>query len=325
MAPMLSVAVRPRNLGILALMVAATVVCGLLANWQWDRAQRARAATEITQSTESVSLAQVMGEGEVVTNAMQGRLVSVTGQYQPDSQVIVPGRRLDGTDATIILTDFLITDGELAGTHVPIARGWMPAVDAPTADAADIPPVPTGTQTVVGRLEASEAASGGFTAPGELAEIASPLLTNEWGAPMIGGYLAVTADADADPANTVTQPPELRVLPAASSEFTRGLDLQNIAYMIQWIVFGGFFLYIWYRAVRTQYLDEQHERRERLLALAEEGASGGTGSAASDSAVTGAPDSAAQDVAASDSAVTGAPGPASTATDSSTTTDKDTP
>ena len=36
--------------------------------------------------------------------------------------------------------------------------------------------------------------------------------------------------------------------------------------MLQWILFGVFFLYIWWRSVRATYLDEQAERRLELEA-----------------------------------------------------------
>src|SRR5699024_10677969 len=43
---MLRTALRPRFMGLLALMIVATIVCGLLASWQWDRAHRALRAEE---------------------------------------------------------------------------------------------------------------------------------------------------------------------------------------------------------------------------------------------------------------------------------------
>ena len=127
-----------------------------------------------------------------------------------------------------------------------------------TLDADLAPPVPEGTVAVSGRLEASESASGGI-ADGVAREIATPLLVNEWGSLMYAGYLAL--DEAGAP---------LHVLPAAESEFSRGLNWQNIGYSFQWVMFGGFFLYLWWRSVRSTYLDEAADRREELERLLEE-------------------------------------------------------
>ena len=91
-------------------------------------------------------------------------------------------------------------------------------------------------------------------------EIATPLLVNERGSPMYAGYHAPD-EAEAP----------LSALPAAESQFSRGLDWQNIGYSFQWVAFGVFFLYLWWRSVRTAYRDELDDRREeveRLLAEA---------------------------------------------------------
>lgn len=64
------------------------------------------------------------------------------------------------------------------------------------------------------------------------------------GLAMYAGYLAL--DEARGP---------LSALPA-ESQFSRGLDWQNIGYSFQWVAFGVFFLYLWWRSVRTAYRDE---------------------------------------------------------------------
>src|SRR5699024_8006724 len=108
---------------------------------------------------------------------------------------------------------------------------------------------------ISGRLEASEAASGGVEGP-LVREIATPLLVNEWGAPMYAGYVSLDEPVGA-----------LRTLPAAESDFSRGLNWQSIGYSFQWVIFGGFFLFLWWRSVRATHLDEVAERREAMQKL----------------------------------------------------------
>ncbi len=250
---MLRVALRPRFLGLLALMIAATLVCGLLATWQWHRAHR---ALEIAPpSSEVVALADIAAVGDPVTNEDSGRAVRVSGTYDPGEQVLVPGRRIDGTDAVIVVTALHVQQADGSDARLPVARGWMPAADAAGADGAldpaAVPTAPTGTVTVTGRLEASEAAQSGVGADGTIQEIATPLLVNVWGSPMYAGYVAETSAAEG-----------LRPMPVATSAFSRGLNWQNIGYALQWVVFGVFFLYLWWRSVRTRYLDERAEAEE---------------------------------------------------------------
>lgn len=252
---MLRVALRPRFLGLLALMVAATVVCGLLASWQWERAHRAL--------TESRSAPAELGDvrdalplGEPVTNAQAGALADATGVFEPAEQVLVGGRHIDGTDAAIVVTALHVTLADGTEARLPVARGWVPAEQVTGADGeldpSLAPAPPAGEVTVTGRLEASEAATEGISG-GVVAEISTPLLVNAWGSPMYAGYLAQTSAADG-----------LAPMPEAESAFSRGLDWQNIGYAAQWILFGAFFLYLWGRTVRTAHLDELAERREAL-------------------------------------------------------------
>ncbi|MFC7463370.1 SURF1 family protein [Brachybacterium sp. GCM10030252] len=252
---MLRTALRPRYLGLLALMVVATLVCGLLASWQWDRAHRA-ITDRADGPAELGQIQDVLGVGDAVTNEIVGDFVTATGQYAPDEQVLVPDRRIDGTDAVIVVAALHVRLEDGTEARLPVARGWIES-DAVTGtdgepDPALAPSVPTGEVTVRGRLEASEPAADGVSG-GLTDAIATPLLVNEWGSPMYSGYLAQVSEADA-----------LHPMPAAESAFSRGLDWQNLGYAAQWILFGGFFLYLWWRSVRTAYLDELAERREAM-------------------------------------------------------------
>lgn len=253
MPPMLRVALRPRYLGLLALMIAATIVCGLLATWQWDRAHRALTASTQTEAP-AVPLSELMTVGDPVTNAAASRPVTVTGAFDPTQQVLVPGRSIEGTDAVIVVTALHVTEPDGSRSLLPVARGWVPADSVPATGTAGVPAPPAGEVTVTGRLEASESATQDVV-DGRTQEIATSLLVNEWGGPMYAGYIAETSPMTG-----------LRPMPQAESAFSRGLDWQNLGYALQWVLFGGFFLYLWWRAVRTQQLDEDAARAEAVAA-----------------------------------------------------------
>ena len=252
---MLRVALRPRFLGLLALMVVATAVCGLLATWQWDRAHQA-ITDKATGSEQLGDIRGVVGVGEAVTNSIVGDTVTAAGTYVPGEQVVVPGRNIGGTEAVLVVSSMLIELEDGSQARLPVLRGWIPAAELTgedgQVDPSLAPAPPQGEVEISGRLEASESASGGVV-DGVAGEIATPLLVNEWGSPMFAGYVSLDEPTGA-----------LRPVPAAESEFSRGLDWQNIGYSLQWVMFGTFFLYLWWRSVRAAHLDEVADRREAM-------------------------------------------------------------
>lgn len=258
---MLRVALRPRFLGLLALMLVATLVCGLLATWQWDRAHRA-ITSKAAGPAELGDIRDVLDVGDAVTNAIAGDTVTAAGTYVPGEQVVVPGRNIGGTEAVLIVTAMMVETEDATQVRLPVARGWLPAEELTGADGQIDPSLapapPQGEVEITGRLEASEAASGGVSG-GVASEVATPLLVNEWGSPMYSGFVSLEKPGGG-----------LQPLPAAESEFSRGLDWQNIGYSLQWVLFGAFFLYLWWRSVRAAHLDEIADRREALERMLED-------------------------------------------------------
>lgn len=260
---MLRTALRPANIGLLFLMLVVAVVCGALANWQWDRAQsglRAQEQDQALQQVAAVPLQSLIDPQETFTTEAQTRPVSVEGSFDPDRQALVPNRVIDGAEATIILTAFVVPQEDGTEAVLPVARGWVSDASDPAVAA-----VPEGPVRLEGWLQVSEVSQLGRIDEQHIGEISSPLLVNEWGGPIYTGYLAQSVAA---------VPLDGQTLPDASAspmerpqtKHEQGLDIQNLGYAVQWIVFGAFFVYLWWRTVRDQYLAERDEARDRLLA-----------------------------------------------------------
>ncbi|HWB36228.1 MAG TPA: SURF1 family protein [Rugosimonospora sp.] len=239
------VAVRPRMLGLLALLLAAAVVCGLLGAWQLDRArERGEAAQRARQASLAaaapVPLDSVLAPQTAFPGDAVGRKVSVTGTYEADGQLLVTGRAHDGATGSLVLTPLRVGTG--AGAAVlPVVRGWLPA--GGTAD-----PPPGGPVSVVGYLQAGESAGAGIA--GTTTDAISPAeLLHVWDGPIWSGYLVLASSSP-------SQPSGLALLDPPTPTET-GPNLQNLLYAVEWFVFGGFAVFIWWRAV----LDEAHGRR----------------------------------------------------------------
>jgi cytochrome oxidase assembly protein ShyY1 len=231
-------------LGLLAVFLAAATVCGLLGAWQLDRArQRGQAAVQQRQAqlsaADPVPLASVLAPQTAFAGDLVGRKVSVTGTYEAGGQLVVTGRAHDGVTGELVLTPLRVGSGSDAAV-LPVVRGWLPSGAAP-----DEPPA--GTVQLVGYLQAGES-SGTGVAAGATDAISPAELLHLWTGPIWTGYLVL---ASSDPAQGAG--PALLGPPTPTQA---NPNLQNLLYAGEWFVFGGFAVFLWWRAV----LDEAHGR-----------------------------------------------------------------
>lgn len=261
---MLSVARQPRMIALLLLLLAAAAVCGRLGVWQLDRAQeRGRLADQHAAAEAAATgvapLAQLLPPQTTFPGELVGRQAWVEGEYDPDEQLLVTGRALDGEVGYLVLTPLRVTDdgsggaswADLSGPPVlPVVRGWvsLALVDDAAGSGASLPDAlvpPTGVVRVSGYLQASEATGQTGIVDGRTDAVSSAALANAWGGPIYSGYLVASAS---DPA----QPDAVELLPRPSIEGGDGINLQNLFYALQWWIFGGFAVALWLRLVRDE-------------------------------------------------------------------------
>jgi cytochrome oxidase assembly protein ShyY1 len=267
----LRAALAPRLIGIFVLLLAAAVICVRLGAWQLDRAA-IRGAAEAEQAhaerlaADPVPLEDVLRAQTSFTAEELGRSVEVTGTFVPDQQVLVPDRSVDGHDVDLVVTALRVTRGPDAGAMLPVLRGWVPAEAIATdggraapADAATaaVLEVPAGERTVTGHLGGSEAAVATDYPDGMVGAISSAELANLWGGPSFSGYL-VEFTQTPDGTRATSDAAGLPHAPPPGMAMDTGLNIQNLAYAVEWVVFGGFALFLWWRMVR----DEVTYRRE---------------------------------------------------------------
>ncbi len=264
------VARTPKMVGLFVLLLVAALVCVRLGAWQLDRAT-SRGAAEAEAEHAAVLAQDPAPIGEVLAPQTSFRAehlavpVEVTGTYDPDQQVLVPDRAIDGQDAVLVVTALWVTEGPHTGAMLPVLRGWVEPdavslgdgdpvpVDATVADALE---PPAGEQTVTGYLKDSEAGVATDLGDGTVGAISSAELASLWGGPTWSGYLVEFTTADGE--REATSPAGLaHATPPGMAEET-GLNIQNLAYAVEWVIFGGFALMLWWRSVR----DETTRRRE---------------------------------------------------------------
>ncbi|WP_248305622.1 SURF1 family protein [Agromyces sp. H66] len=259
---MLQMMLRPR--WVLALLAALAIAAGfaLLGQWQIERA--VEQAVVVERPTEQVRpLAEVVEPDRPTEQAATGQRVEVTGAFVPGDTVIVEGRLNDGVAGYWVVAHLEVTDAAPGG--LPVALGW--AADADTARAAvdRFDADAGGETTVVGRFLPSEApmAPEGDADPQSMTTVAVAHLINVWAdyddRPVYFGY--VTAADPAAGLEAISSPP-----PEQAVE----LNWLNVFYAVEWVVFAGFAVFLWYRLVR-----DAVEREREVAEAAEEATASG--------------------------------------------------
>ena len=265
---MLKTALKPRWIAGLVFAIVISGVFVLLSQWQFGRSTRSEAPVS-TGTEEPRPLTAVLKPGQFFPGSVADQVVTATGRYDPQKQVLVPGRINDGAKGFWIVSAFAVQGapaltgaGASPQTWIPVARGWV-------ADAADAAAPPSGTIELTGRLIPSEAPLPNTDAgPGRASAVSVAELINLWDVSSYPGFVAASAErsGSADVAASGTIKP-LNIGPQPPAQTVNWL---NLFYAAEWVVFAGFALFIWWRLVKDDYRrdleDAQDEAAARLAA-----------------------------------------------------------
>lgn len=260
-------ALKPRWIAGFVFAIAISGVFVLLSQWQFGRSTSPE--VPVNPATEQVQpLTDTLQPGEFFHGTDADQMVSAKGTYDPDKQVLVPGRLHGGKTGYWVVSAFAV-DGApaLSGaaasprTWIPVARGWV-------AEPGDAAAPPSGLIELTGRLLPSEAPlPGKAPAPGEATAVSVAELINYWEVSSYPGFVAATAEvaggADVSPAAV---PGDLLPLNIGPQPPAQQINWLNLFYSLEWVVFAGFALFIWWRLVKDDYhrdlediLDEEHD------------------------------------------------------------------
>lgn len=268
---MLTTALRPRSLVFLAVSLIISALFVALSMWQLNASGESRTVADPAKDRIQ-TLDGTLAPGEAMTAEQADHLVSTTGEYAAGSTVVVPGRLQDGVKGFWVVSELVIrdsagrwdaADGPLS---VAVARGWV-------ASAAEAPAAPSGEIRVAGRLLPTEAPREDQGLPrGQLPTLSAAQLTNVWDAPLYSGYVAAFAEVPAarelpvtrqgalDPGAAVLSP-GLGELQIEQQPTDTSLNALNLFYAVEWVIFAGFAVFLWWRFVRDEYLRERNPER----------------------------------------------------------------
>ena len=221
----------PRWLGLHALTVLLVIVMAWLGWWQLGRAQ-AQARPPAQSDHAPAPLDDLTAPRQSLPGDAVGRLATASGAYDAGHQLLVADRERAGRPGFWLLTPLRLADG----AALPVVRGWV----ANPADPAAA--VPSGQVTVTGRLQPSEPPGPpAVEAPGgQVSTVTTAELVSVLPYPLYDGYLLLAE-----------QTPSSQAAPVAPPAPPPGrLDLQNLAYALQWWLFALFTIFIWWRLLR---------------------------------------------------------------------------
>ncbi len=245
------IARRPRWIGALALALGVAAAFAALGQWQLERSLETAIVDERDTET-PVPLDSIAEPQQVMTTEASGRVVTVSGTWVDGDEVVVTGRLSGAGEAGGAESGAEGEPGDWVLRHFVTESGASLAVAAGFVEpGAGIPTLPSGDQMLTGRYVPSESPQLSDFEAGKRTAIAVAELINLWGEveTVYSGYLVLE-----------TPPPGLEAIAAPPPTADVSLNLLNLFYAIEWVIFGGFAVYLWWRLVK----DEQ----EKLQALA---------------------------------------------------------
>jgi len=244
LAQFLSVARRPRWIGALVLALAVAAAFAALGQWQLDRSVQNATVPDIGTET-PVPLETIARPQAPMTDPAIGQRVTTSGTVVAGDFSVIAPRENDGVEGAWLVAHVVTEEG----VSLAVGLGWAADADAAVAAEAHVPE----TLAVAGRYLPSESPELNDVEKGERRVLAIGELINLWAepGPVYAGYVVL---AEPTPGlEAIHQPPPIR---------DTSLNWLNVFYAIEWVIFAGFAVFLWYRLVRDVWEHEVEEADE---------------------------------------------------------------
>lgn len=233
-----AVARRPRWIAALLLCLGIAAGFAGLGQWQLSRSIQ-NVDVDAPDSETAVPLDEIATPQTEVTQPQVGRRVTVEGAIVESDFTVLTGRNNGGSNGGdsaggAWLVAHLVTEDDVT---LAVALGWAPDAESAAAAAE----ATAAANRFEGRYLPSEAPTESDFESGERSALSVAELINIWpnSLPAYGGYLVL--DGAWPGLDQIYSPAPVREI-----EF----NLLNVFYAIEWVIFAGFAVYLWYRLVR---------------------------------------------------------------------------
>lgn len=246
---------RPR--WIAALVLCLAIAGGFAALGQWQLSRSIDAGVPVDETTETpVPLAELAVAQQPLTAKAAGRRVTVEGTLVPNDYIVLTGRLNDGDPGYWVVGHLVssddATDEANAGASLAVALGWAATEEDAASAISDLAEeAPT---RFSGRYLPSEYPQEDDFENGEQNSMSTAAFVNQWqqaATTVYAGYLVTDA---------ATNGLDQIDAPAPSTEIS--VNWLNIFYAVEWAVFAGFAIFLWFRLVKDAWEREQEEQGE---------------------------------------------------------------
>ena len=220
------------------LVVVAVAASIALATWQFGVWQASRRAQEHDLSgLPPIALSKVFAQGEAFPGNDIGRPVTLSGRWSPGDTFYVKGVRSprSGASGYWVVTPVVIG----ASAAIPVLRGWVSTTSAPAVAAASV--------TVSGWLEPSDDTNPVQVGRGVFGSLSLAAVTQVITTPLYSGYVVAKTASDGLSGVQTLGPTQ-----SSTSGADWGTGLRNFLYGVQWWLFAGLAVYLWWRWCRDQ-------------------------------------------------------------------------
>jgi len=242
-----SIARRPRWIGALILALAIAAAFAALGQWQLERSFE-RGAPPPEQTETAVPLQSIATPQQPMPESTIGQTVTVTADLVAADYVVLSDR-INLSDGGYWVVGHAVVE---SGGSVAVALGWVASADAAASVIDTLKADPPSPQ-ISGRYLPSEAPIQQDFEAGKHSALAIAELVNTWSVVPDGvysGYIVSSAPVAGL---------DLIDAPTPSSEVT--LNLLNVFYAVEWVIFAGFAVFLWYRLVRDTVEEEEEARK----------------------------------------------------------------
>lgn len=251
---MLRLALKPRWLGFLALVLLLVTAFVMLSAWQIDRAQSKNQQADNPELAVAKPFNDIMEAQGPMPGYLADQRVTISGHFLPDQQIIVDDRYLNRTKGYWVVTMFAPDDPEYAQAAdtdqleskpvaIPVVRGWtedLETAKASTASDADV--------TLDARIAPIEGPLDTKDLPeGVVRSISTSQIVNLFDVYTYSAFLFPQEKPEVGIGDD-----QLSYVPYQEPQ-DEGFDLQSAFYALEWIVFAVFAVYIWFRLLRDEY------------------------------------------------------------------------
>jgi len=237
------VARRPRWIAALVLALGVASAFAALGQWQLARSVEGGQVTE-EQTESSVPLTSIAVPQKPMPSDTIGQLVTVGDVTWVAGDWIVLSDRSNHAEPGYWVVAHAVTQ---TGASLAVALGWTASADAAASAITTLEATPPAA-SLSGRYLPTESPQQSDFEAGKHSALAVSELVNLWADAPDGVYSGYVISDEA--------PAGLETIDAPPPNNEVSLNLLNIFYAIEWVMFAGFAIFLWYRLVKDAWEEE---------------------------------------------------------------------